>query len=685
MNATPRLRTDLTIVAQTYRGESSYIVKDPVTHKYFRFRPLEVFVMQTLDGHRTPAEAAEVLAEGGMPVAADAVAAFARKLNRLGLIERSLSERSVLLLERLRSERRKRLQPAWIRGDLLRLRWSLSDPDAMLDRWIPRLRFCFTLPFLLVSLVVFAAYFVIVGIKWPEFVAGLARLTDPGGYTLGLFVVFWGTAVTILVIHELGHAVACKYFGGQVNEMGMMLIYFQPAFYCNVNDAWTFPELRARLWVTAAGSWIQLLIAGVAAVVWWAAAPGTLVSDVALAAVLFGGTTTIIANVNPLIPLDGYYALSDWLEVPNLRQRAFAHLSWWIRRHLLGVDVPEPPADDRERQLFLVYGVLAAAYISLILWLVAAWLLGWMGRALGAFGIGLALVGIGLMLRGPVRAWWTTIRDAAREHQLRERIRGRSGRLGIAGGGLLLAGLVIPRPITIDAPFTAAPMRAVSAVAADSGVAEAILVDEGTHVRSGAPLARLRNRRLETELAAAERTLDSLGRALAGARAGGGAAEIREMEDALNGTTARVAGLRGRLAGLTLRARSAGTVLTARPRELTGRVFDAGEPVLTIGELDSIELRVSVAGPGAAGIRPGQTVWLLPHSSYERTRSEVASVAASADGDADGAVEVRVRLAARPGLIAGTSGQARIELAGSNLWGAFWWDVRRHLRTDIFL
>jgi putative peptide zinc metalloprotease protein len=684
MNAKPRLRSDITIVAQTYRGEQSYIVKDPVTHKYFRFRPLEVVVMQALDGQRTPADAAAALGEDGLPISTDTVTAFARRLGRLGLLERSLSERSVLQLERLRGERRRRLQPAWLRGDILRLRWALSDPDALLERWIPRLRFCFTPLFLALSTVVFAAYFVIVGAKWPDFVAGIARLTDPGAYTLGLFTVFWGTCLVVIVIHELGHAVACKYFGGQVHEIGIMLIYFQPAFYCNVNDAWTFPDLRARLWVTAAGSWIQLLIAGLAAVVWWAATPGTVISDIALAAVVFGGITTIIANVNPLIPLDGYYALSDWLEVPNLRQRAFGHLGWWVKRNVLRLDTPEPPADERERRIFLIYGGLAAVYITMILGVVAAWTLGWVGRALGAVGFMLALGGIALMLRAPMRQWWTAIRAAVREHQLRDRLRGRSGRLITAGGGLLIAGIVVPRPLTVDAGFVAMPVRVITAVAPDSGIAEAVLVDEGTRVATGAPLVRLRNRSLEREAAAAERTLDSLARTTAAARAAGAAAAARASEAAWEGAAARSAGLRGRLAGLTLRAQSAGVVITPRTGRLTGRAFDAGEAVLTVGETDSVELRIPVAGAGAGGIRAGQTVWLLPHSSYSRVRGEVAAVAASGD-PADGSVEVRVRLPARPGLVAGTSGSARIELAGSNLWGAIWWDIRRLVRTDLFL
>ena len=81
---------------------------------------------------------------------------------------------------------------------------------------------------------------------------------------MGSLFVLWLTALVIIVIHELGHGYTCKYFGGQVHEIGAMLLYFEPAFFCNVNDAWTFPELRARLWVTAAGSWIQLVVASLA-------------------------------------------------------------------------------------------------------------------------------------------------------------------------------------------------------------------------------------------------------------------------------------------------------------------------------------------------------------------------------------------------------------------------------------
>ncbi|HEU5050806.1 MAG TPA: hypothetical protein VFU00_10805, partial [Gemmatimonadales bacterium] len=102
MNSKPRLRSDLILVEQTYRGEQTYIVKDPTTHKYFRFRPIEIVVMQSLSGELTIPEAAAALAEEGVPVTASALGGFARSLDKMGLIERSLGERTVLELERLR-------------------------------------------------------------------------------------------------------------------------------------------------------------------------------------------------------------------------------------------------------------------------------------------------------------------------------------------------------------------------------------------------------------------------------------------------------------------------------------------------------------------------------------------------------------------------------------------------------
>jgi putative peptide zinc metalloprotease protein len=683
VTARPKLRRDLVLVEQTYRGEQSYIIKDPESRKYFRFRPVEVMVMQALDGEHTAEEAAASLAEEGLRVTAKGVETFAAKLTAMGLCERTLSERSVLLMERLRAERRRRLGSGVFQGNLLRLRWSVGDPDKLFDRWLPRLRFFFTRSFLAISVALFAVYFLVIALKWPEFSRALADLyTFNVGF--GAFALLWLTGTVIIAIHELGHGFTCKYFGGQVHEIGAMLIYFEPAFFCNVNDAWTFPELRARIWVTAAGSWIQLVIASLAAVVWWAAAPGTLVSEVAFAAVIIGGITTVFMNVNPLIPLDGYYALSDYLEVPNLRQRAFAHLSWLLKAKVLRLDLPQPPADPREQRIFLIYGGLAAVYIALILSLFAVSAAGWLSRALGVVGILIFAVGMWLVLRKQIKAAVWTVRLSLQGHgkiwqtgPLRSRLIG-------AAATVVVLGFIVPWPITISGPLVVAPSLAIPLTAPDSGIVEQVRVREGSRVQAGAPLLHIRNLELEREMVSHQRIADSLAVRSAQARARSEAAEMGLLDASRSMEEATLAGIRNRLAELGIRALSSGVVVTPRPEELAGRWVSNGEVVLQLGQPDSVEVRIVLAGAGATLVQGGQPVRLFSRATMQRplrTRLSAVSVAASSPEG----LEARVRLPAGDSWRPGMTGEASITLRRSNIWGALWWSVRRGIRSDILL
>lgn len=683
MSPRPKLRDDLVLVEQTYRGEQSYIVKDPQSRKYFRFRPLEVMVMQAFDGEHSAAQAAVALAEEGVKISPAAVEAFVRKLNTMGLCERTLTERSVLMMERLRAGRRRRLGQGAFKGDLLRLRWSVGDPDKLFDRWLPRLRFFFSRTFLAISVALFAVYFLVLALKWPDFFAGVYNL-----YTLNIdaetLVVFWVTGTLIIVIHELGHGLTCKYFGGQVHEIGAMLIYFQTAFFCNVNDAWTFPELRARLWVTAAGSWIQLVIASLGAIVWWAAAPGTLVSDIAFAAVFIGGITTVLANVNPLIPLDGYYALSDYLEVPNLRQRAFAHLAWVIKTRVFRLSIPEPPADERERKIFLIYGGLAAAYISLILAFVAAIAFGWLTQWLGAIGVAIFLGGILVMLRGPLGQWIQTARTALRQHRAHWREGPPRRRIIIGGAAFILLGVVIPWPITITGPFVAAPVLSIPHTAPDSGIIQRVQVREGTRVTAGRPLLRIRNLELERELAVSRRITDSLALRSTQARGRNRFSEVAQFDAAHSVEEARRAGLQQRVEALHIRALGTGVVVTPRPEELIGRWVSNGEIVLQLGRSDSVEIRIALRGAGGTLVRAGYPVRLLQDATmHAPVSARVANVAAAIDSGQT--LTARLRLPAGASWRPGMTGRARITLQRSNVWGAVWWAIRRGVRSDILL
>jgi hypothetical protein len=220
----PRLRPDISIIEQVYRGDTSYVVKDLAAQKYFRFGPTEVRVMRTFDGTRTPAEIAAHLTAEGFRISAGAVESFARTLANAGFLERDLGERTTLQIERLRAERRERRRPTLFRGELLRMRWSFGDPDELLARTMPSFEWMFTRWFVVGSLVIFVLYLALLAARWSEFSAALVSTYALHNITLANIVVLWVTGAAVIFVHELGHGYACKHFGGEVHELGFMLI-----------------------------------------------------------------------------------------------------------------------------------------------------------------------------------------------------------------------------------------------------------------------------------------------------------------------------------------------------------------------------------------------------------------------------------------------------------------------------
>src|SRR5436189_2350861 len=179
----------------------------------------------------------------------------------------------------------------------------------------------------------------------------------------------------VITAHEFAHGLTCKNFGGSVREIGFLLLYFQPAFYCNVSYAWLFPEKSKRLWVTFAGAYFEVFIWALATLVWRVTDPYTLVHYLALVVVATSGIKTLF-NLNPLIKLDGYYLLSDYLEVPNLRSRAFSYLLARAR-NFWRAPAGEATVSARERRIYLLYGLLA--------WVYSYWLLGYVTLRFGSY------------------------------------------------------------------------------------------------------------------------------------------------------------------------------------------------------------------------------------------------------------------------------------------------------------
>ena len=383
LEARPKLRDDIKIVRRETHGQVHYIVKQPLEGKYYQFGEVEVGLMRLMDGERTPegiADAADSTL--GVRPPAGQIADFAQKLKRMGIVERTQAEQHLMLMEHLRTQRRIRARGR-TQGSILRLRFSIGDPDRLFEWIVARIRWAWSPPFVIASLGLFAVYFFIIVTRRQELWDGMVGLFTLSGFGVWDWILLYVAFLAIAIPHELGHGLTTKYFGGEVHEIGAMLFYFNPALFCNTSDAWTFERRSHRLWVTAAGPWIQLMLAALAGIVWVTTEPDTFINTFAFLTFLVGGVASVLGNMNPLLPLDGYYALSDWLEVPSLRPRAFEYWNWIGKRLMLGLDVAEPAVTPRERRIFIIYGGLALLYTVFVTVISFIWLIAVLGRFLG--------------------------------------------------------------------------------------------------------------------------------------------------------------------------------------------------------------------------------------------------------------------------------------------------------------
>ena len=566
------------------------------------------------------------------------------------------------------------------------MRWALGDSDAFFSRLMPHFRWCFTAPFVAASLVLFAAYLAIITTQWRDFSAGVAATFGPSVIGLDgvliLVVIFLG----LTLLHELAHGFACKYYGGEVHELGFMLLYLIPAFYCNVNDAWSFRDRKARLWVTASGAWFELLITCVAAIVWLVAAPGTLTSDVAIAMVLIGGFSAVVANANPLLPLDGYFALADYLELPNLRHRASAYLTWWLRRNLLRLDMPEPEHGVRERRILLIYGALSALYIGFVLSWVALIVMNGAYSAVGFLGGALVALAILALLRNKLVTLWRGAVLAVRARSGGARWRRWQRLLPLFALLALAIVAVIPWDIKTEGPFTVSAVQMFGVTTPDSAVVTEVYAREGSVVEAGAVVARILDVDLVRRLTERTRVADSLAAEGDAARATRLAGVDAQLAAEYGAARAALSADEGRIAQALIRARIAGTVVTPYPERQVGRRVGPGDTLLVIQDLSQLEARARLGSSGSARVTPGQRVRLISYQSVAAPlEATVTSVSSAAGGGEFGELEVRIALPPDSRLRAGATGEASVLWRRSTMLGALWWAVRSRVRNDLIL
>jgi putative peptide zinc metalloprotease protein len=236
----------------------------------------------------------------------------------------------------------------------------------------------------------------------------LARVDEVSTYTSYIYreygiAVILGITLTITALHEFAHGLACKHFGGDVREMGVLLIYYVlPAFYCNVTDIYRIGRKHERLWVIFAGIYWQLVVSAIGGLLWLIATPYTLVADLSLL-VFIGGSFNILINCNPLIKLDGYYALSQALGVVNLQGRSSEYARSLFAR-LMGEPLVRK-ADTQRPLLYICYWVCSILYSVILMWLILAWVSGELMDGLRFFGVLLTMLLAALL----TERWWKPV------------------------------------------------------------------------------------------------------------------------------------------------------------------------------------------------------------------------------------------------------------------------------------
>jgi putative peptide zinc metalloprotease protein len=599
----PKLRPDLIVRRIPGPDDISYVVKDPVRRKFVRFPEAAGRLLAFLDGKASLSGVQQRLRAAGVDAPGlEALEGFVQQLRAMDLLELSPAERMEHQLEQLRTERRLRVRSRNAFGSILHARFSFWDPDRWMDRVVPRLRFFWTPGFFVVSLAAILLATGILWAHWERFQGELHRLFS-GRAGWHEYVAFVLILLVVIAIHELGHGLTCKQFGGHVHEIGFLLMYFMPCFYCNVDDAWLFERRSERLWVTAAGGHIQLSVGALATFTWWLTTSGHPVNTLALQTALIASVSSVAVNLNPLIKLDGYYGLTDYLGIPNLREHSFRYVRALFRRLLFRRPPEGPELTSRRRRIYLTYGLLAGAYSMAILVLFGGRTFEFLVTRWRDWGVAAFLVIAACLLVPPA---WRWRRAAGRKPSggaasLRARVSASVAYRSFFPALALVLLAVVPRwamPVRLAGMFE--PGAPTVFYAPEDAQVVQVLCEEGQRVRAGQPLVKLRSLELESELTRA--------------RLGLATSRLREQQAQLAGDLAarqaerrraqtqqeQLDQLEQRSARLTLIAPRAGACLTPRPRELLGRAVQRGAPLVMVGVTTQL-LAVARIGPGATG------------------------------------------------------------------------------------
>ncbi|OPZ98393.1 MAG: Peptidase family M50 [Planctomycetes bacterium ADurb.Bin412] len=508
LRALPKTRRDVEITEQVYYGKPCYVLKDPASMRYYRLRPPEYAIYQMLDGKANMDDVLRMLLDRFPNEEYDrqAVMSFIIMLRGANLLHVSGETSTEFLLKRKHMMTRGFFKK--LHSEFLFYRIPVMDPNRLLNflhRWIGGFLFSRFMGFLVLALLAGAVYVLFDNID---------KLHQRQPLLSWLNLLYFGAAfLFIKVIHEFGHGLTAKHFGCEVHEMGILFLVFTPCFYCDVSDSWMIGVKGRRMWITAAGILVEMVLSCLAVYVWAFTEPKTVINQFMLNMMIVASVNTILFNGNPLLRYDGYYFLMDLLEIPNLKQKGTNYLKYLMQRYVLGMERADKPIDVEGREITVLgYAVCSAIYRWFIMFVIV--LLVWTFLDPYGWGVIGAILAVGSIYNAFVTPLVKMAKFAVTQRQqLRIRLATAIVLVLAVGLGAYFV-LAIPIEQTVDTQCVIRPRQAHPIYVSQAGFIESAknpqLIRDGQAVRKDDILLVLSNPQLEYEVSDLQLQIDQL-------------------------------------------------------------------------------------------------------------------------------------------------------------------------------
>lgn len=579
----PRLRRHARLHRTRYRGQIWYVMQDRTSGRFHRFSPSSFRVISMFDGIHTVQEVWDTACEqlDDETLTQDEVIRLLGQLHASDVLLGDIPPDIEELSDRGQRQRNRKLLMSFMNP--LALRLPVLDPDDFVSATMPLVR-----PFIswfgaLIWLAVVGYGGFLALAHWDELTKNVVDrvLTAEN---LGLLLLCY---VCVKAVHELGHAYFVKRWGGDVHEIGLMFLVFMPVPYVDASDSMRFPSKWHRALVGAAGILVEALLAALAMMVWLNAEDG-LVRAFAFNVMLIGGVSTLLFNGNPLLKFDGYYVLSDLIEIPNLADRSKTFIGYLVKRYGFGMtEIDSPALAPGEALWFGFYAVASFVYRLFITFAIILFV----STKFFFIGVLMAIWAVMLMLGWPLlkQCWFLLASPALRHHRSRA-FAVTGGVLALLAGGLFAVPL--PHATVSEGVVWVSGDRIVYSEA--EGIVTTLTAAPGAQVAAGEAIATLDNPLIWARVRMLDDYIEELRRRLA-AQDFVDRSAARVLQEELRAAEADRALTVERSGNLTVRSATSGQLVLPAGQELVGRFVNKGDVVGYVTDFQDPLIRVIVS------------------------------------------------------------------------------------------